>query len=146
MTTNGDGAVVADSVLTARPNVWLGRVHRVSGVALLVYLTALIVGTHLPRPEEFLSIEGNDKWLHFGAYFGLAVLMTTRCSAFRLVTTSTLIAIWSLIALTGAVDELTQMIPAINRHADIWDWVADVVGGACGLLAWKLLAVVLGRR
>lgn len=124
---------------------WL---RRWSGVTLLVYLTALITGTHLPHPEDLMAIEGNDKWLHFGAYFGLAFLMTTRLSAtggLRPVTWQATLAIWSLAALTGVVDELTQMLPGINRHCEFADWLADIVGAACGLLIWfglrKLLVV-----
>ena len=28
--------------------------------------------------DEGRKLKGNDKWLHFGAYFGLAFLMATR--------------------------------------------------------------------
>ena len=55
--------------------------RRGSAVLLLIYLTALITGTHLPHPEDLISIEGNDKWLHFGAYFGLALLMLVTLAA-----------------------------------------------------------------
>lgn len=90
---------------------WL---RRWSGVALLAYLTALITGTHLPHPEDLISIQSNDKWLHFGAYFGLAFLVATRLQTLRPVTRRALLAIWSLAAFTGVVDELTQMLPGIN--------------------------------
>ncbi len=112
---------------------WL---RRWSGVALLVYLTALVTGTHLPHPEDLISIEGNDKWLHFGAYFGLAFLMATWLQSSQPVTRRALLAIWSLVACTGVVDELTQMLPGINRQCEFADWLADIVGAACGLLIW----------
>lgn len=112
---------------------WL---RRWSGVALLVYLTALVTGTHLPHPEDLISIEGNDKWLHFGAYFGLAFLLATRLQTLRPVTRRATLAIWSLAAFTGVVDELTQLLPGINRHCEFADWLADIVGAACGLLVW----------
>ncbi len=113
--------------------------QRWSGVILLVYLTALITGTHLPHPEALIPIESNDKYLHFGAYFGLAFLMATRLQTLRPVTRFATLVIWSLVALTGIVDELTQMLPGINRHCEFLDWVADVTGAACGLTAWHLL-------
>lgn len=113
--------------------------QRWSGVILLVYLTALITGTHLPHPEVLIPIESNDKYLHFGAYFGLAFLMATRLQTLRPVTRSATLVIWGLVALTGIVDELTQMLPGINRHCEFLDWVADIAGAACGLTTWHLL-------
>ncbi len=112
---------------------WL---RRWSGVALLVYLTALVTGTHLPHPEVLIPIQSNDKLLHFGAYFGLAFLMATRLQTLRPVTWRATLAIWSLAALTGVVDELTQLLPGINRHCEFADWLADIAGAACGLLVW----------
>lgn len=117
--------------------------RRGSGILLLIYLTALITGTHLPHPEDLISIEGNDKWLHFSAYFGLAFLMATRLQTLRPVTRPALLAIWSLAAFTGVVDELTQMLPGINRQCEFADWLADIIGAACGLLIWLGLRRIL---
>ena len=120
--------------------------QRWSGVILLVYLTALITGTHLPHPETLILVDGNDKYLHFGAYFGLAFLMATRLQTLRPVARSAMLAIWSLVALTGIVDELTQMLPGINRQCEFLDWVADIAGAACGLTTWHLLRRWWSRR
>ena len=120
--------------------------RRGSAVLLLIYLTALITGTHLPHPEDLISVEGNDKWLHFGAYFGLAFLMATRLQTLRPVTRSALLAIWSLAAVTGVVDELTQMLPGINRQCEFADWLADIVGAACGLSVWQLIRCLSNSR
>ena len=122
---------------------WL---RRWSGVVLLVYLTALITGTHLPHPEDLISLKGNDKLLHFGAYFGLAFLMATRLWTLRPVTWRATLAIGCLVALTGVVDELTQMLPGINRQCEFRDWLADLAGAVCGLLVWQLCRRVLTRR
>ena len=100
--------------------------QRGSGVVLLVYLTALITGTHLPHPEELISLPSNDKLLHFGAYFGLAFLMATRLQTLRPVTWRAMLVIGCLAATTGAVDELTQMLPGINRHCEFADWLANL--------------------
>lgn len=121
-------------------------VQRGSGILLLVYLTALITGTHLPHPEDLISIQSNDKWLHFGAYFGLAFLMATRLQTLRPVTRLSLLAIWGLAAFTGIVDELTQMLPGINRHCEFADWLADVAGAACGLVVWRSLSRFWSER
>lgn len=117
-----------------------------SGVLLLIYLTALITGTHLPHPESLISLDGNDKLLHFGAYFGLAFLMATRLQTLRPVTPKMAFAIGALAALTGVVDELTQMLPGINRRCELADWLADLAGAVCGLLVWFGFRRLLGRR
>lgn len=124
---------------TPRWRTHLIRVQLWSGVILAGYAIALLIGTHLPNPEEFFPMEGNDKWLHFCAYFGLAFLwITWRSSKMRVCWKLTL-AVWVATALMGAVDELTQQLPAINRHCDLLDWIADISGSASGLLAWHLL-------
>lgn len=128
--------------MSFRDSKWL---KRWSGVVLLVYLTALITGTHLPHPEDLIPIESNDKLLHFGAYFGLAFLMATRLWTLRPVTWRATLAIGCLVAMTGVVDELTQMLPGINRHCEFLDWLADVVGATCGLLVWQLGRRMLSR-
>lgn len=120
--------------------------RRGSGILLLIYLTALITGTHLPHPEDLISVEGNDKWLHFGAYFGLTFLMATRLQSLRPVTWRATLAIWSLAAFTGIVDELTQLLPGINRHCELADWLADIAGAACGLVVWCLLSCWWSKR
>lgn len=120
--------------------------QRWSGVVLLAYLTALITGTHLPHPEDLISIQSNDKLLHFGAYFGLAFLMATRLWTLRPVTWRATLAIGALVALTGATDELTQLLPGINRQCEFFDWLADLAGAVCGLLVWQLGRRMMTRR
>ncbi len=128
--------------MSFRDSKWL---KRWSGVVLLVYLTALITGTHLPHPEDLIPVESNDKLLHFGAYFGLAFLMATRLWTLRPVTWRATLAIGCLVAMTGVVDELTQMLPGINRQCEFLDWLADVAGTVCGLLVWQLGRRMLNR-
>lgn len=120
--------------------------QRLSGIALLAYLTALVTGTHLPHPEVLIPVESNDKWLHFGAYFGLAFLMATRRQTRRPVTRSATLAIWGLVACIGVVDELTQQLPGINRQCEFADWLADITGAICGLMTWHLLRYWWNRR
>lgn len=123
------------------PQTWRERCrawHRWSGLAFAIYATALVTGTHLPNPEGLIPIETNDKWLHWCAYFGLAWLIATWRSLRHAVTFHTLLGLWLLLAAWGAVDELTQAIPGINRVCDIADWIADILGAACGFLLWHV--------
>ena len=103
---------------------------RVLLVMLCVYWAALFYGTHTKVPEGLLP--GNsDKFIHFWAYAGLAILfMSLRVTRGADSWLNGLIA-WFILAVYGVFDELTQLL--VNRNADIFDWVCDVTGAAAGL-------------
>ncbi len=113
--------------------------RRWCGPVLWLYLIVQLVGTHIPNPEGLLPVVTNDKWLHSSLYFGLVFLAATRHSINKDVTWRIMLGIWGVAALLGALDEVTQMIPGINRHADVADWIADICGAACGLLVWHII-------
>ncbi|MBM80643.1 MAG: hypothetical protein CMJ78_08630 [Planctomycetaceae bacterium] len=101
-------------------------------LALVGYWLALFIATHLPEPESLMPKKVSDKWLHFGAYFGLAVLLSSFCSVktnTSLKTRAYLPAIALL--LYGIADELLQ-IP-VNRTCDVMDWLADSAGVVVGV-------------
>ena len=117
----------------------LSLARRWSGWILAIYAVAQFTGTHLPNPPSVIEIEGNDKFLHWGAYFGLAFLLATWRSSKADVTRRALLLIWCLTAVLAMFDEITQLIPGVNRDADVSDWIADMLGSACGLLTWFVL-------
>jgi VanZ family protein len=43
-----------------------------------------------------------------------------------------------LLVLWGAVSEVLQGIPVLDRDPALGDWVADVLGALAGLLIWTL--------
>jgi VanZ family protein len=135
--TNVTGDEVSSSTTSLRRRLvgW----GRWSGPVLWIYLIAQLIGTHLPNPRGVLPIETNDKLLHSGLYFGLVFLAATRHSINKAVTWRIMLSIWGAAALLGALDEVTQMIPGINRKADVADWIADICGAACGLLVWHIV-------
>ncbi len=105
--------------------------------ALLGYVAVLLTATHLPRPPiQHLPVR-NDKVLHFLAYFvfglllGMRTIRTWRKAVFFL----------AIIQTFAMFDELTQ--PFFRRTTDIFDWLSDGVGGACGILAGMLLHSLL---
>ncbi|MEI8018288.1 MAG: VanZ family protein [Schlesneria sp.] len=108
---------------------------RVVLLMLCVYWGALFYGTHTKVPDGLLP--GNsDKFVHFWAYAGLAILfMSLRVTQGAYTWSSVLIA-WIILAFYGAFDELTQLLVA--RDADIFDWIFDVTGAAAGLTLVKL--------
>ena len=142
---NGDRDTVANSEVPCW-RTHLLRAQHWGGRLLLGYALALFTGTHLPNPEGLFPIEGNDKWLHFCAYLGLAFLLAAWRVSKASITARVTCGIWCVTALLGAADELTQMIPGINRQCDFADWIADVSGSASGLLIWHLLRRTLFAR
>jgi VanZ family protein len=97
------------------------------------YWLLIFVLTHVP-----ISVPGAehslDKLQHAGAFFGLAVLLGAAYDAWRGLTVAG--CGWILLAtgLYGAVDELTQaLIP--YRYPSVFDWLADFVGAALGVVA-----------
>lgn len=103
----------------------------------MLYWLAIFVATHLPKlPESVDLSQVSDKSLHYGAYAGLAFLLSASLGVNG----------WSwgraglvlgVAGLYGAVDEVLQ-IP-VNRHADVLDWQADMVGAGTGILVYTLL-------
>ncbi len=92
-------------------------------------------------------------WLAFrpstGVDVGLPWDKANHCFAFLVLTVLTGcgwsgLTAWRMAAVmlaAGIGIELVQGIPAVGRHADVWDVVADMVGFALG---WG--ALVVGRR
>ncbi len=109
-------------------------------ITLAAYWIALFIGTSLPSP----SVPGfgiHDKILHFGAFFGLTVLLRTNfLSRTNLKENLLRKDIYTLtICLVYALfDEIHQMfIP--GRSCDPYDLIADFAGTLMGLLFFRLL-------
>ena len=103
---------------------------RVVLVMLCIYWAALFYGTHTKVPEGLLP--GNsDKFIHFWAYAGLAILLMSLSVTRGAHSWLNVLIAWFILALYGVFDELTQLL--VNRNADIFDWVFDVTGAAMGL-------------
>jgi len=88
-----------------------------------------------PPGSSWLKIPHLDKVAHFGLFFVQALLL-------RLAGVNAPLAF--LAALTwGGIDEVHQrFVP--GRAAELGDWMADAVGAAAGILAWRLIR--LARR
>jgi VanZ family protein len=120
-----------------------GPAMRIASVCLLLYWSAIFIGTHLPGGK--IPRLANDKLMHFGAFAGLAFLvlwaLPTREGQQRKQ------ALWAigLILGYGLVDEVTQMfIP--GRHCSLADFVADALGALAGLAAYFAVKAWLVRR
>ena len=78
-----------------------------------------------------VDIEGLDKVAHAVAYFGLCVV--SRLAFGTLSSRRWLATLWAVAVtlLYGAIDEWHQsFVP--GRSSDLYDWIADAVGGVAG--------------
>lgn len=112
------------------------RVRAVTTVLLAGYWLVLLTATHLPTVPA--GVSKSDKLLHFLA-FGVLGFLVGIWLLVRNPSAKKYLVLLAVISTYAAVDELTQ--PLTGRHGDVWDWVADTVGAALGLL----LAVVMRR-
>ena len=103
------------------------RTSRFAGPALIVYVVALLVGTHLPGSVVQDSFSGNDKIQHFAAYSVLSLLAFNFMSARSVGSLRCFVLLFFSLAAFAALDELTQ-IPVPDRFSDWRDWGADMAG------------------
>ena len=104
-------------------------------------LLTSLPGRMLPDLDSSLPI---DKVAHVGMYGMLGLLLVratltdTAQSAGPLGPLGRLLLLAAAISSLGAVDELHQLfIP--GRAAEVGDWLADTIGGVCGLATGFLL-------
>jgi len=109
-------------------------------LALGIYWPLIFVATHIPAARmPHMQIFGRDVTLHFTAYFVLTLLFWL--ARYRYLKPDWLrrtpYLVIAIIALYAAADEFLQMF--VSRHADLIDWLADMVG--C-LIAMAILTLL----
>ena len=121
------------------------KLTTLSKYALALFWLALFAATHVPPTTSFLPPQGSDKVAHFAAYAMLALLLATTWQlASGLLTGRHLTFVWLAIVIYGALDEVTQ-IP-VGRDCSIWDWTADALGAAIGLLLFVWLRRMMMKK
>ena len=122
------------------PYRWENRLRLLATPAVAGYWLLIFVTTHIPNPENLPTPDVSDKLLHFSAYFVLYGLFSVR---HRLLTSD-----WPdgkrhgqfllLLTIYAVLDELLQLLPVVNRNADLLDGIAD-----CGGLLTAAFIVML---
>lgn len=105
-----------------------------------LYLALLFAGTHLPLRLQRLAAHNHDKLLHFAGYGLLGALIGWQLGR-GAPSRRQMLRVWAAILLWAGVDELTQ--PLVGRTLDVYDWIADGLGSAVGLMAG--LGVIAAR-
>ena len=113
-------------------------------IPLIIYWIILLIATTVPEPEV-PSFGVGDKFKHFGAYLGLAVLLSFTLhyqNKNLLFKKYFLFAAWIIATFYGMLDEFHQsFIP--GRSAEFLDWFADAVGAAAGCIFIYYLMKIL---
>jgi VanZ family protein len=122
--------------------------RRLVNGAVAVYWMAMFVGTHIPNPEAIIGPEVSDKLLHFVAYFVLMMLLAGRERLLnaRWPAIRKLGGCLLLVTVYATLDELLQAVPGINRHADLYDALADVCGACAAAVLAFLGGSLAGRQ
>ncbi|MEO5339242.1 MAG: VanZ family protein [Magnetococcus sp. MYC-9] len=98
---------------------------------LLAYSVMIYFLSSGPVKMPGSGFPGMDKWLHASAYALMAALAWQALRQWPLRCLSCWA--WFYTVVYGATDEWHQhFVP--GRHADIWDWVADVTGASLFIL------------
>ena len=101
----------------------------------LVFVAALVftfTAAEMPA-EKAPQLFPWDKAEHFAAFYTLTVLAAAAFPQRRLLMLAVLLSAF------GALIELVQTLPIVNRDADFWDWVADTIAIAAALLPLALI-------
>jgi VanZ family protein len=104
--------------------------------AFWIAATIALVMALVPHPPQ-LPGEPSDKIQHIGAFLLLGAL-----GSFAYLRTN-VVRLGVGLSLFGAVIEILQLIPMLNRDGDPVDWVADTVAA---VLAIFLMRRLIGRR
>jgi VanZ family protein len=128
--------------MTAEPRANL--VQRISLALLAAYWVALLVATHVPPVPPPIVLRHGDKWLHFTAFALLAALFAWTWSLRGSFGWRQALAALAILALYGAIDEITQ--PYFGRYGHVADWYADLLGSVTGLVAFLLAGRLVRQR
>jgi VanZ family protein len=119
----------------------LARFRALSTGVLACYWLAMFTGTHWPNFTLIAYPKNTDKILHLSAYAGLSFLIAVRLELKREVRLRDGLWIMAVIVAYSIFDEVTQ--PYFGRTCDIFDALADWVGGIFGLGAFAVLRRLL---
>lgn len=109
-------------------------------IPLAVYWGIIFTATSIPVDGLPKLFDAQDKLEHFAAYFILEILLALTLhfqDKFRTLKLKPIMFSLLFLSLYAALDEIHQyFIP--GRYADVFDWTADVIGGAIAILLLRM--------
>lgn len=124
-----------------------GRIFWAYWFPLIVYGLAIFIQSAYPSPDIVPDILNGDKVLHFFGYAIMGGLFFRALQKTNSHWKPATIIFFSILftALYGAGDEIHQIF-VVSRTADIWDALADLLGGSFGTACFFMAVRHFGRR
>ena len=97
----------------------------------ILYAAIIFYLSSLPNPLPLLTAHVWDKWLHIVEYGGFSLLLCRALRGNRLRLWPSIILALIIASVYGATDEWHQFFVP-GRVSDVFDWLADTIGGAAG--------------
>jgi VanZ family protein len=116
--------------------------------SVIILIILALPGDELPELSFWQFIPFFDKWVHFGLFFILSVLLDfgfSRQTNYKLLRSASLIAAGLFSSLYAGLTELLQNFIFL-RTADILDFLADIIGCILGALFLKLMKRIIKHR
>ncbi len=111
-----------------------------------LYWLVMFAATHFPlRAVPNDDPYSLDKLAHFSVFVVLAMLLCGLGLFLRFKPWQISTGVLLTAGVYALLDEASQMLVA-NRRADIYDWLADVVGAACGITVFWVARSIYRRR
>ena len=113
------------------------------------FCLAIFIESSFPSDDyPDLKFEFADKFVHMGIYFVLfltAYFSFSNQSKFLYLQRNPLLVAFLIVSVYGASDEIHQyFVP--GRSCDIFDWIADVIGTALGIVAILFIKKLLNKK
>lgn len=112
--------------------------------ALIIFILCAIPGEDIPDPH--LNIPHLDKVVHFGMFFIMSLLLNCILEhkfKIKLLSIYTISVLVSLIY-GGSIEILQHYF--FNRGGDVWDLLADIIGGIAGCFCYPLAKRLLLKK
>ena len=122
-------------------NPWIYRAPAIGWGFLIIYICLVPV----ERIDPELSIQINDKLVHFILYFSWILLLYFASSRAyqRRLSRRKMLAYWIAAACVGGAVEFLQGAMDFGRNADVMDGLANTAGAMTGIISSRLFHKIL---
>jgi hypothetical protein len=112
---------------------------KIASVLFWLALAITLVMATLPSPPK-MHMQVGDKLTHMSAFAALSLF------AWLAFPKRGVVWLFAVMAMLGAVIEVLQLIPALQRDADVADWIADCGASLAVLVICQTMRWIVSRR
>ena len=115
--------------------------------AVLILFISGMPGDQIPQSRLWM-IPQFDKIVHMGLYFPLGFFLAAefRLSHHLVLRRYATVFTLLLVAIYGGLIEIGQDYLFVNRSADWWDFLSDILGGFLGILAFQYVGYPIYQK